>query len=246
MKANSNSDKYDEIQNTLQRLGLAVDVKEEDKDADPLAVINDELTRIAEERENIVFDKRFKLSKMPEAAFIRDYYDNPDRKLDRTLLDEILTLSFMNNDRKENIVFWGSAGTGKTWIAELIATEACRRGKRVRWVNFPSMYRELKALKENNGTKLETRLTYYGKFDLLCIDEFLNYQLDDSFLMQELFNRIKLMGRCSLLICSQIDPYDWVKVFSVSGLGESSRGRILERCKNIHLQGADLRISNSK
>lgn len=127
-------------------------------------------------------------------------------------------------------------------MAELIATEACRKGKRVRWVTFPSMYRELETLKETNSTKFESRLTYYSRFDLLCIDEFLNYTLDDPFLIQELFDRIKLMRKCSLLICTQINPIDWVKVFSVSGLGESSPGRILEYCKNIHLQGVDLRM----
>ena len=47
------------------------------------------------------------------------------------------------------------------------------------------MYRELETLKQTNSTKFETRLTYYSKFDLLCIDKFLNYSLDDPFLMQK-------------------------------------------------------------
>ncbi len=234
---------YGEILDTLERLGLSIMITEADKDCDALAVINNELSKIAVERENIIFDNRFKLSKMPEATFLRDYYNNDDRKLDPTLLKEMLSLAFMNAQKKENIVLWGSAGTGKTWIAELIATEACRKGKRVRWITFPRLYRELEQLKKTNTSKLETRFTYYSKFDLLCIDEFLNYGLDDPFLVQELFDRIKLMKKCSLIICSQINPYDWVKVFSVSGIGESSRGRILENCKNIHLQGQDLRLT---
>ena len=153
----------------------------------------------------------------------------------------MMSLAFMNGEKKENIVFWGSAGTGKTWLAELIATEACRKEGRVRWGQFPSMYRELETLK-TNSTKFETRLTYYSKFDLVCIDEFLNYSLDDPFLMQELFDRIKIKNKRSLLICTQINPIDWVKVFSVSGIGASSRGRVLEHCKNIHLHGSDLRM----
>lgn len=112
----------------------------------------------------------------------------------------------------------------------------------MRWTTFPSMYRELENLKDTNSAKFESRLTYYSRFDLLCIDEFLNYKSDDPFLMQELFDRIRLMKRCSLIICSQINHFDWVKVFSVSGIGESSRTRILEHCKSVHLQGADLRI----
>ena len=236
------TDQYNEILNTLERLGLPVTMTADDAASDPIAVINNELMKIATDRENTTFDNRFKLSKMPEATFLRDYYDNPDRKLDDSLLKDMMSLSFMEGEKKENIVFWGSAGTGKTWMTELIATEACRKGKRVRWVTFPSMYRELETLKKTNSTKFESRLTYYSRFDLLCIDEFLNYTLDAPFLIQELFDRIKLMRKCSLLICTQINPIDWVKVFSVSGLGESSRGRILEYCKNIHLQGVDLKM----
>lgn len=239
---NSSTSNYTELLSTLDRLGLTVTITSKDKDSNPIAVINDELNKIAQERESLIFDNRFRLSRIPRPTFIRDFYNSPERNIDPTLLKDILSLSFMNNDRRENIVLWGSAGTGKTWIAELVATEACKKNKRTRWVNFPSMYRELENLKKSNSTKFETRLTYYSKFDLLCIDEFLNYSLNDPFLMQELFDRISLMKRCSLIICTQINPCDWVKVFSVSGIGESSRGRILEHCKNIHLQGPDLRM----
>lgn len=238
------NDRYKEILDTLERLGLPVTMTAEDASCDTLAVINDELRKIAAERESATFDRRFRLSRMPEATFMRDYHDNADRKLDSALLKDMFSLAFMDGERKENIVLWGSAGTGKTWIAELIATEACRKGKRVRWVTFPSMYRELENLKMTSSSKFESRLTYYSKFDLLCIDEFLNYKLDDPFLIQELLDRIRLMRRGSLLICSQISPIDWVKLFSVSGIGESSRGRILEHCKTIHLQGADLRMAS--
>ena len=62
----------------------------------------------------------------------------------------------------------GSDGTGKTWLAELIAIEACRKGKRMRWVQFPSMYRELETLKQTNSTKFETRLTYYTASSTCC------------------------------------------------------------------------------
>ncbi len=198
------NEQYDKILNTLERLGLPVKITDEDKDCDPLAVINSELIKFAVEQENTTFDNRFRLSKMPEATFLRDYYDNADRNLDSTLLKDLMSLNFMKNEKKENIVLWGSAGTGKTWIAELIATEACRKGKRVRWTTFPSMYRELETLKDTNSAKFESMLTYYSRFDLLCIDEFLNYKLDDPFLMQELFDRIRLMKRCSLIICCRL------------------------------------------
>ena len=226
---------------SLKRLGMPIGIGENDRDTS-LAAINDELARIADERESKIFRKRSNVAKMPDATYLCDYRDIPDRGLDITLLKDILSLSFMEGAQKENIILWGSADTGKTWIAELISTEACRKDKRVKWTNFPTLYRELDSLRKRDSEKFEKKLTYYSKFDLLCIDEFLNYELKECFLIQELLNRITLIKRCSLLVCSQVNPFDWVKLFPATGIGESARGRIMHISKSIHLKGKDLRM----
>ena len=57
-----------------------------------------------------------------------------------------------------------------------------------------------------------------------------------------ILNRIILDRKCSLLICTQVNLSDWVKLFPVAGIGESSHSRIMERCKSIHLEGRELRL----
>ena len=57
-----------------------------------------------------------------------------------------------------------------------------------------------------------------------------------------ILNRIILVKKCSLLICTQENPSDWAKLFPVAVIGESSRGRIMEICKSTHLKGRDLRL----
>ena len=49
-----------------------------------------------------------------------------------------------------------------------------------------------------------------------------------------ILNRIILVKKCSLLICTQVNQLDWVKLFPVAGIGESSHRRIMERCMSIH------------
>ena len=55
-------------------------------------------------------------------------------------------------------------------------------------------------------------------------------------------NKIILVKKCSLLICTQVNPSDWAKLFPVAVIGESSHISIMERCKSIHLEGRDLRL----
>ena len=57
-----------------------------------------------------------------------------------------------------------------------------------------------------------------------------------------IMNRIILVKKCSLLICTQENPSDWAKLFPVAGIGESSHRRIMEGCKSIHLKGRELRL----
>lgn len=228
-----NDKNFTTIVNALQRLG--VEIKGND-----LPDLAEELTQIADTTENRNFEKRFRLSRMRSSTYFNDYIDKRDRGIDTDMLRELLTLSFM--EIRENLVFWGSPGTGKSWLAQMIATAACKANKRVRWVDFQPLYRELQNLKETNIRKFESRLNYYSKFDLLCIDEFLNYTLEDSYILQEFFKRIDDIGHCTLIICCQNNPTNWSKLFSIGSFGESVRGRILCRSKMINTKGEDLRL----
>ena len=57
------------------------------------------------------------------------------------------------------------------------------------------------------GSAYQSRLKYYSKFDLLCIDEFLNDELSegDLFIIQELFEFLD-RNRHSFMVCTQCDP----------------------------------------
>ena len=77
-------------------------------------------------------------------------------------------------------------------MGKAIATKACQEGIRTRWITYPFLCRELMRLKAENSRKLEARIKYYCGFDLFCIDEFPNYDIEDKFLMQEFFDQVKI------------------------------------------------------
>ena len=186
------------------------------------------------------FDRYFRRAKVGTPCYIDDILDVPERKLDKEYIQDLNTLQFVF--KHHNLVVWGPPGTGKTWLSKMIATSACAKGLRTRWVTFPVLYDQLLRLyKSTDGQTLDSKLAYYSRFDLLCIDEFPNVSDIDPFLVQQMFNTFSEKAT-SLLVCMQIQPEKMDELFPIRGIGQSVKGRILQKAKRIHLQGPDLRL----
>ena len=80
---------------------------------------------------------------------------------------ELGNLGFI--DRKENILFVGSSGVGKTHLATAIGIACARARYSTYFISFESLMTQLKkALLEN---RLEARMKFFAKYKVLIIDE---------------------------------------------------------------------------
>ena len=70
---------------------------------------------------------------------------------------------------KENLIFMGTVGTGKTHLATAIALKACQEGRRVRFYTAASLANIL--LEKNNKGTLNNYLGTLKKVELIVIDE---------------------------------------------------------------------------
>jgi DNA replication protein DnaC len=88
--------------------------------------------------------------------------------IDRVQIEELATGAFIA--RQDNLVFVGQSGVGKSFLIQAIAEAACVRGYSVRYTTSAALLTDLTASLADQT--LPQRVRYYGRFDLLVIDEF--------------------------------------------------------------------------
>lgn len=216
-----------------QQIHDAAETCNSDMDALALALKTMSVEKINERTKSLIKRARIKKPK-----YFSRLIDIPERNLDLDYLAELESLDFIRDNH--NLVVWGSSGTGKSWMLDAIATKACEQGFKTRTMTFPVLYRELDKFNKRNPASFDSRLKYYSKFKILCIDEFPNKDIKDVFLIQEFFSEME-KNNVILVIGSQSAPENWPKLISVLSLGQSMTGRIAGNAKRLHLEGPDLR-----
>lgn len=85
-------------------------------------------------------------------ASIEDINYNPDRKLNRSQMEELATNNYI--ERGLNVIFVGASGCGKTWLSNALGLHACRNRKTVLYIRLPelfSKFEEKREFKENTA-----------------------------------------------------------------------------------------------
>ena len=87
--------------------------------------------------------------------------------IDRVQMEELATGDFIR--RRDNLVFVGQSGLGKSHLIQAIGRRCCAVGYRVRYITSADLLREL-GTSLADGT-MPKRLRYFAGFELLIIDE---------------------------------------------------------------------------
>jgi DNA replication protein DnaC len=86
----------------------------------------------------------------------------------RLQIEELANGDFIR--RRQNVVFVGQSGVGKSFLVQSIGQAACALGYRVRYITSAKLLEDLTASLADQT--LPQRVRYYARFDLLTIDEF--------------------------------------------------------------------------
>lgn len=147
-------------------------------------------------------------------------------------------LDFLEN--KENILFIGSPGVGKTHLSVAIGVEAAKNRKSTYFVNCHELILDLEEAQKEN--RLEKRLKHYAHYRLLIIDEvgFLPMDSEGSKLLFQLISR--RYEKNSTIVTTNIELSHWTEIFGDPVMANAILDRLLHHCEIVHIVGDSYRL----
>lgn len=112
-------------------------------------------------------ERRMSRSRLEKFKLMADFEWDWPTKIDRPLVESLLTLDFLESAR--NVVLVAPGGLGKTMIAQNIAHRAILAGRSVLFLSAAQLLLDLGA--QESTRSLDRRLRYYANVGVLVLDE---------------------------------------------------------------------------
>lgn len=120
------------------------------------------------EREQRAAQRRIKAARFPVIKTLDTFDFAAQPTINKALVVELMRGEYL--DARENILFVGNPGTGKTHLATALGHAACAQGRRVRYYSVTSLVTQLLEAREDR--QLDRLLRRLEKHHLLVLDEF--------------------------------------------------------------------------
>ncbi|MFI7425338.1 IS21-like element helper ATPase IstB [Nonomuraea sp. NPDC049684] len=185
-------------------------------------------------------EARIRTARFPARKALEDFDYDHQRSLKREAIAHLSTLDFVA--ARENVVFLGPPGTGKTHLSIGLGIRACQAGHRVAFATAAEWVARL--ADAHAAGKLQDELVKLARIPVLIVDEvgYIPFEPEAANLFFQLVS--SRYERASLIVTSNKPFGRWGEVFGDDVVAAAMIDRLVHHAEVISLKGDSYRLKN--
>jgi DNA replication protein DnaC len=196
-------------------------------------LLQDEIQR----RENTALIERLKKAKFDQDKTLESFHIARYSLKVQQMIHDLAVGHYLQENR--GVLIAGPTGTGKSHLAQAFGHQACRQGKRVRFIRAAQLFREMNASRADHSW--ERAIKRFTTPELLIIDDFglTSMTFPQAEDLYEIIAQKYLHS--SLIFTSNRKIEAWVDLFPDAAMGNAALDRITSQSHAIILEGESYR-----
>jgi DNA replication protein DnaC len=196
-------------------------------------VLQDEVDR----RDQVNLERRLTRACFAEEQTFEAFDWDAPVTFDRHRVRDLFSLHFIQ--AKQDVLFLGPVGVGKTFLASALGHAACRAGHDVLFIRADTMFKQMRQARADYS--LEKMLRRLLTPELLIIDDFGLRRLDTTCSNDIYEIVIERHRRSSTILTSNRSAEEWIPLFDDPILAQSALDRLAHNAYHVIIEGDSYR-----